>query len=70
MNIKSIIPANGWVAMFKQDDQSLDSTPLVCFGIVDGETGHEIKGFVAEGDSKALMPVDYVDNFAGYEFRP
>jgi hypothetical protein len=64
--IIQMMPADGWYAFFKEEDESLNFEPLVCFALTentDGET--EIRPMFWQ-DSYVDFADDY-DNFEGIE---
>ncbi|MEW6764452.1 MAG: hypothetical protein AB1344_01525 [Pseudomonadota bacterium] len=64
--ILQMMPAEGWYAFFKDEDESLNFEPLVCFALTenaDGET--EVRPMFWQ-DSYVDFADDY-DNFEGVE---
>lgn len=61
--IIQMIPATGWYALFKEEDDSINFEPLVCFALTensDGET--EIRPMFWEGGF-----VDFADDYNNFE---
>jgi len=62
--ILQIIPANGWYALYKDNDETI-SEPLVCFALVeDNDNEQYIKGMCCDH-----LSIDFADipgNFTGY----
>lgn len=70
--IVQIIPATGWWAMYRYEDNRLEKDPLICWALVKVEHLHsdhrityEIQGMV--GHSEGFMdPASDTDEFVGY----
>jgi len=62
--ILQIIPADGWYALYKDEDEML-AEPLVCFALVeDNDNEQYIKGMCC--DHINIECADIPSNFAGY----
>jgi len=62
--ILQIIPANGWYALYKDDNEML-SDPLVCFALIeDDDNVQRIVGMCR--DDIYIDVADTSSNFAGY----
>jgi hypothetical protein len=61
MNIKTIIPAIGWAAVYEIEESSI-ARPLVCWGINDSK----IIGFVVDGEG--VVEASKLDGFTTYEY--
>lgn len=67
--IVQIIPAVGWWAAYKPDDENepLAFDALVCWALIEMDEGEQgIAGVDAEGCKSGFDLVDEVTNFAGY----
>lgn len=63
-DIKQIIPADGWVAKFKQKDGSVDECPLTCFALIDNDGDTAVEGLYG---SDCIFFCEDMNNFIEYE---
>lgn len=61
--VKQIIPAEGWRAVYKEDDGSLFVQPLCCWAVVDENGDTSVVGMDA---SDMVEACDEASNFLGY----
>lgn len=62
--VRQIIPANGWQAIYEQEDGGLYAAPLCCWAVVEDEDGDS---FVVGMDAdSAVGACEEVSNFVGF----
>ena len=73
MKIKQIISAQpGWVALFKQDDGTMESSPVAIWAIVsfpDDPEGDALVGFSGGDSIEFTAPDSDAVNFEGYAYK-
>lgn len=68
--IKQLVPAEGWVATFRQADGARSTAKLACWALcTEVESGDQLVCGLVSADTW-LDPAENADNFDGYEYLP
>ena len=62
--ILQIIPADGWLAVFTNEDKTRTKFPLVCWALVEDEHGQSVQGMYGGDYVEFCMEIS---NFSEYE---
>lgn len=68
--ILQIIPADGWVACYKQYNKEIDESQLVCWALVEDEKGNcWVTGLDADDSASGVDFADECDNFKQFKYK-
>lgn len=66
--ILQMMPADGWYAFFREEDDTIDFEPLVCFALTENADGvNEVRPMFWQDDYGSVDFADDYDNFEGLE---